>query len=411
MSALPLGFLGGLSFYYPVAVPFLLAGLRLAYGNYGRFLLFGCGFWLGALLPVFKALLLLFGSFGFALMFFFAAAAALSLLQFGVAAALRRFLLPSWGLSAAVAELLRANLVPLPYFLLGHLWVYLSPFGFAYKEAPFWFLSASVWILAEKTQGIWRALKTLWVSLLLGFTLSGFLQSGETFSSGVSLYVVQPFEPQGVKLTRPELLIPYLEYLISLTPKGAVVFLPETVLPYGVSPKGFAKAFGDKTLVVGVQKLIYDFEGGRFFFLNEALLLKNGTVAGVYTKRFLLPFGEYTPKLFKSLGKLIPYLSEPDYKAGNKPVVWEVQSFTLSPLICNEIFFFPKVGGKVVAVLANDGWFYSPFIKYHRAVAQIYASKTQKVVLFVNNNGGSALITPTGRVESCKNLRVCKLGF
>jgi apolipoprotein N-acyltransferase len=406
-----LGFLGGLSFYYPAAVPLLLAGLRLAYGNYGRFLLFGLGFWLGALLPVFKALLLLFGAFDFALMFFSAAAAALSLLQFGVAAALRRFLLPSWGLSAAAAELLRANLVPLPYFLLGHLWIYLPTFGFVYKEAPFWFLSASVWILAERTRGGLKTIKTIWVALFLGFTLLGFLQSDKNFTAGEVLYVIQPFEPQGVKLTRPELFIPYLEYLISLTPKGAPVFLPETVLPYGVSPKGFAKAFEDKTLVVGVQRLIYDFEGGRFFFLNEALLLKNGTIAGVYTKRFLLPFGEYTPKLFKPLGKLVPYLSEPDYKAGNKPVVWRVQSFTLSPLICNEIFFFPKAGGKVVAVLANDGWFYSPFIKYHRAVAQIYALKTQKVVLFVNNNGESALITPTGRVESCKNLRVCKLRF
>jgi len=428
LVALSGGLASGVLFYLPPLAPFVFLTLLplLWFGRLKEHLTFGLGFSLGALFPLLKAALLiatdgaphfllpLYAAGG--LLLFLAVAVAFALLQFGGTWALNR-LLRFYPLSFTLVEFLRAKFLfnGLPYFLLGHLWGYFPFFNLAYGVFPVYLFTLAVLLIsylikrgAEKPS-LTRAVLPYLLLIPLGLTSYLHLKGLNYKLPEIPLVVVQPFLSQADKLKNQSLLLPYLELLVLKTPPRTLVVLPETTLDYRQSPDDFVAAFPDRDFLMGVQRLKYDLKAQKLVALNEVILAVGGRVADRYVKKFLVPFGEYTPAGFSLLARLFPYFGGIDYAAGKNFKTFNYKGVKISPLICNEVFFLPPLKGDLIAVHTNDAWFFKPFVTYHRLVAKIEAIKTSKVVIFANNDGGSALLLPDGREVNCKNLRVCPL--
>ena len=432
----PLRFLGGvltgLAFYFPILAPFsFLSLLPLYFGRGLRdYLVYGFGFSLGATFPLLKAALIiaevgagnlpiyyLIAAFG-GLLLYLSVVFGFALYQFGLTWLLNRFVrfLP---LSYTLVELVRERFFfdEMPYFLLGHLWGYFGFLNLSYRWFPVWFftfltLSVSYLLYLGYKRAGWKTFFLPYIPfLLLGITSYLALRKVSYTLPNFPITVIQPFFKQNDKLENQKLLLPYLELLLVKAPKEGLTVLPETVLDYGENPEEFVKTFSDRDLLFGVQRLTYDERRKEVLALNEVILAEHGKIKGVYIKNYPVPFGEYTPKGFNLLGKLFHYFEGVDYAFGRGFKTFDYRGFRISPLVCNEVFYLPDLKGELITVHSNDAWFFGPFVNYHRLLAKIEAIKTSKVVLFVNNNGGSALILPDGVVYGCGDRRVCSLVY
>jgi apolipoprotein N-acyltransferase len=145
---------------------------------------------------------------------------------------------------------------------------------------------------------------------------------------------------------------------------------------------------------------------GAFLVTPEA-----GVAARYYTKRQLVPFGEFVPlrPLLGWIRKFVPIGD--DFSAGEdsspllvpvrgEPVVW-------GPLICYEDIYpqlarYSALGGaSVLAVLTNNGWFGEGGAAYqHAAHSVLRAVETRRPVLRCGNAGWSGWIDEFGTVRS-----------
>ncbi len=139
--------------------------------------------------------------------------------------------------------------------------------------------------------------------------------------------------------------------------------------------------------------------------LNSAFVMRaNGELEGQYSKRHLVPFGEYVPFPIV-LTSLVPYLGQVGtFEPGKSAKIFEVNGIKLSPNICYEAMFPGLVresarGADVIVNLTNDGWFLDssgPHQDY--AVNILRAVENGRPVLRAANTGISAIIDAFGRV-------------
>ncbi len=392
-------------FSFPWILPFLIPLFKARFGD--RFL-WGFFYFLAVSLPVLKGFFLTVPSEGSALTLFLLTVLFLTLYQFGPTRLLTRLGVP-FCLSYTLVEILRTH-YPFGGYPLGI--IGFSVVGFApFENSLRWvgpFGATLLVLISARLLGEFLAKRgplfgTLFFSFfLLWFSVSDFLRptEGKTELKG-TLTVVQPFWNQKDKLEREELLTPYKVYLLyeaSLS-GGKVIFLPEGFFDPSEAPLEILRLF-EGNFVAGANRLIFDFEGGGYYALNAVLYVENGALKGVYLKRKLVPFGEFTPQPFRFLERFVPYLGNVDYRAGNAVVLFKVGKLKVQPLICNEAFYPELVDRRadLVVVLANDAWFFEPFSKLHLKAARMMALSKGKFVLFVNSVGNSALLFPDGRV-------------
>lgn len=141
-------------------------------------------------------------------------------------------------------------------------------------------------------------------------------------------------------------------------------------------------------------------------YYNGLIML--GQNKALYVKRILVQFGEYVPSLpfahfFMSwmnipMSKMIPgKLSQDPFKVGN---------LLISPTICSEITYpelvritNPSLGFLLTA--SNDAWFgTSSASAQHLQMARMRAIELRHPLLFVGNDGITAIVDATGQVES-----------
>ncbi len=140
--------------------------------------------------------------------------------------------------------------------------------------------------------------------------------------------------------------------------------------------------------------------------LNSAVLLRpSGDLEGRYDKINLVPFGEYTPKLFGWVNRITQEIS--DFVPGNHIVVFPIDGHTLGTFICYEAVFphevrqFTKAGAQVLINISNDGYFgHSSAREQHLEIARMRAVENRRWLLRVTNDGITAVIDPAGRVIS-----------
>jgi apolipoprotein N-acyltransferase len=140
-------------------------------------------------------------------------------------------------------------------------------------------------------------------------------------------------------------------------------------------------------------------------YYNAVILL--GSNKGYYIKRRLVPFGEYVP-FSGVLHRLLDVLKIPmsDFiPAGTaKAGALQIDNIKIAAFICYEIAFpelvyFKDNNINMLLTVSNDAWFgHSIAQVQHLEMAQMRALELGRPVLFVSNNGITAIINAKGKI-------------
>ncbi len=195
--------------------------------------------------------------------------------------------------------------------------------------------------------------------------------------------------------------------------KGAEILVwPETAVPAYLSQthpllrkisSWVAKI--KRPLILGAPRLVE--KDGRFLVYNSLFLLQaDGTLADVYDKERLVPFGEFVP-----FEKEVPWLrkfavASGEYSPGEDDTPLRLkEGREFGALICFESIFPDlarervKEGATLLLVATNDAWFGTTAGPYQHFVQAVFrAVETRRYLVRVANTGISGLIDPWGRI-------------
>jgi apolipoprotein N-acyltransferase len=140
---------------------------------------------------------------------------------------------------------------------------------------------------------------------------------------------------------------------------------------------------------------------------NSAFLLgADGTIAGRYDKRVLVPFGEYLPLAtrFPSLRRFSPATGH--FSAGSEPALLVVgDALRIGALICYEDVIPGPAreavarGATLLLNLTNDAWYGASAEPYqHQALALWRAVETRRDFIRSTNTGLTTAVSATGRL-------------
>jgi apolipoprotein N-acyltransferase len=196
-----------------------------------------------------------------------------------------------------------------------------------------------------------------------------------------------------------------------------LVIWPETAVPFIYGLDLDETTWLDQTItryqlpmLIGLAASDYD-EEGTFMLHNRAWLVEGSKVIGSYDKSHLVPFGEYIP-----LSDILPFLKWPflqgllgaagTYSPGLKrpPMIYD--GVQLGQMICFESIFpylaydRTKTGSDLLVVTTNDAWFgLSMAPDQHLAQSVMRVVETRLPLVRAANNGISAIIAPSGRIQ------------
>jgi apolipoprotein N-acyltransferase len=154
-----------------------------------------------------------------------------------------------------------------------------------------------------------------------------------------------------------------------------------------------------------------DPDGARALNLN-VLFAPDGSIAGTYAKRHLVPFGEYVP-FRKELESWISELNKVprDFARGDRSGLFDVDGVKIGNLICFESAFGYQVrpvvhdGAEVLVVSTNNrSYRRSANSAQHLALGQMRAAETGRPVIQAAISGISAVIDADGNVHDRTHL-------
>jgi apolipoprotein N-acyltransferase len=192
-------------------------------------------------------------------------------------------------------------------------------------------------------------------------------------------------------------------------PRPALVLWPENasdVDPF-TSPDAYAK-IQQAAAGIGVPILVGAvLQASPDTVSNTAIVWDPVTGPGQrYTKRHLVPFGEYIPwrgliDHLTSLTSLVPQ----NFVPGHSPGVLQVGPVTLADVMCFEVAFDEQVrdgvthGGQLIVVQTNNAtYLHTPETHQQLAMSQLRAVEHGRSVVVASTSGISAVIAPDGRV-------------
>ena len=237
------------------------------------------------------------------------------------------------------------------------------------------------------------------------------------------LALVQPYIPQNIKWdpARGPGILEVLENstLAAAATHSDLIVWPEAVTPWAVK--------GDEAMREWVESLVARAGAPLLFgsiavenrgtpeetWANRAFIAypQGGLDSDTYTKRHLVPFGEYVPlrPLLGWLEKIVPVGG--DFQPGTEENLLAVslqrELVAIAPLICYEDTYPALVrtsvlaGADVLAVLTNNGWFGEGGAAYqHAAHSVLRAVETRRPVVRCGNGGWSGWIDEYGRIRA-----------
>jgi apolipoprotein N-acyltransferase len=202
----------------------------------------------------------------------------------------------------------------------------------------------------------------------------------------------------------------YLTMTREAAARGAqLVIWPESSTPF---PFMDDKAGGERIRAVvretGIELLLgsdqVDHQTKAYY--NAAFLVrKDGTVAGVYQKMHLVPFGEFVPlqQLLFFVGPLVEQAGA--FSPGRDMVMLPTSQGPISTAICYEIVF-PRLiresvlrGSQLLTTITNDAWYGDTSAPYqHFLQASMRAIEQGRYLARAANTGISGFVDPYGRV-------------
>ena len=193
--------------------------------------------------------------------------------------------------------------------------------------------------------------------------------------------------------------------------RGARFILwPESALPFVFEDDALA---GDV-----VRRLAFDTHAFILFgsdqiergtparYYNSAFLMDpDGTIAAVYRKMHLVPFGEYVPvrRLLFFAAPLVEAVS--DFSEGDRVVMLPVAGHVASTAICYEVVYpnlardAVRSGSQLLTTITNDAWFGRSSAPWqHVEMASLRAIEEGRYLVRAANTGISGIVDPYGRV-------------
>ncbi len=244
----------------------------------------------------------------------------------------------------------------------------------------------------------------------IGSVLS-FIHWTKPESALTKISLVQGNIPQELKWSADQIL-PTLDRYEKMTAKhwdSRIIIWPESAIPLPLQDVTTFIDAMDQTakkhhaaLITGIPITAPQTDS----FYNALVTIGDGH--GEYTKQRLVPFGEYIP-LKNIFQRLFDILQIPmsDFIPGPHAVEpFEIGNIKMATYICYEIAFPEQVLFKdstigMLLTVSNDAWFgHSIAQAQHLEMGQMRAAELGRPVIFVSNNGLTAFIAPTGKVQS-----------
>lgn len=139
--------------------------------------------------------------------------------------------------------------------------------------------------------------------------------------------------------------------------------------------------------------------------LNSAVMLgPDGELVGRYDKMFLVPFGEYVPRLFGFVNKITSEAG--NFQPGRSLVIFPVGDQRIGAFICYEAVFphlvrrFAAGGAGLLVNISNDGYFgRSAAREQHLKIVRMRAVENHRWILRTTNDGVTVAIDPAGQIR------------
>jgi apolipoprotein N-acyltransferase len=195
---------------------------------------------------------------------------------------------------------------------------------------------------------------------------------------------------------------------------ATVLIWPESAFPFFLArePDELAEIaqllHGGTVLITGAVRLAEPVNPTDPLAYNSIYVIdREGSIASLYDKVHLVPFGEYLPfqDLLESLGLQQLTKQRGGFLAGDRHRLIAVPGAPMAlPLICYEIIFPGEVAPKGdrpgwIVNVTNDGWFgisTGPYQHFHQA--RVRAIEEGLPLVRAANTGISAVVDPLGRV-------------
>lgn len=192
---------------------------------------------------------------------------------------------------------------------------------------------------------------------------------------------------------------PYLNTPLIVWPENAITALPQNVTPF-LNTLDHDTSLFRSAIVFGIP--IQNTLNGEVY--NGALAL--GDAEGMYLKRHLVPFGEYTP-LQKVMGSVFQFLNIPmSYfsKGPDHQYPLRIHGLPVSIFICYESAYPNEVRDHLnraayIITLTDDSWFgHSWASSQQEEIEAMRAVETERPILRATNNGITSIIDSNGHI-------------
>jgi apolipoprotein N-acyltransferase len=275
--------------------------------------------------------------------------------------------------------------------------------------------AALAWAAVERR---WQAAVTAGAVVLVavgGAALVGRAQLGPADAPTRSVAIVQGNIPQAVKWDaafRAQTFEIYGQLTRAAAPGSRLIVWPEAAVPaYLRFEPGAMTWLTDLAASVRVPLLVgapdAEPDGRRARYLNSAFLVEAAGLRGRYDKMHLVPFGEYVP--LKRLLFFVDAIAAEigDFTPGREATLFQLEGTPFGTVICYEVIF-PDLFRRFVAGRAsfmtnitNDAWFGdSGGPLQHLQMVPLRAVENRVAIVRAANTGVSALVLPTGAIQS-----------
>jgi apolipoprotein N-acyltransferase len=186
-------------------------------------------------------------------------------------------------------------------------------------------------------------------------------------------------------------------------PGPVLVVWPETASPYALAQDAGARQAIAEAAAPALMTLAGTerFESRTIAHNSLVAVAPNGSMAGLYDKAHLVPFGEYFPSYAHFLLGEQGFVPGPGIRTLHLPGLMPI-----GPLICYEAIFPAQVVNEadrpdLLVNITNDAWFGdSAGPRQHLAAARLRTVEEGLPMLRAANTGLTAVIDPQGRITA-----------
>ncbi len=196
----------------------------------------------------------------------------------------------------------------------------------------------------------------------------------------------------------------------NMTDATELILWPESAVPVEYKSNKQLNAYRNFSLKIEKPLLAGILKNDKGVLTNNAMLIDGDKIAPPYSKRVLVPFGEYMPYR-RLLGRIFPFLENinvlsEDYTAGKDSALIEVKGKQIGSIICFESIY-PRLtrqstrdGAELLVEVTNDSWLEdSPAMKQHLAHGVFRSVENSRWLVRSANSGVSATIDSRGRIR------------